>query len=174
MTINDPPSADEVERFLKSILEDDKHHNEEARWIKEQEGTYRYSSEQEWTDITNDEIITAIRKTSNWKSSGIDNVPNFWLKSCEALHEYTARCYNKMVREPEETPTWLTQGVTYLLPITQETKVPKNYRPITCLPTLYKILTSFIADRTYNHLEESKLLPAEQKGCRKGSYGCKD
>ena len=33
LTINDPPSADEVERFWKSILEDDKYHNEEAGWI---------------------------------------------------------------------------------------------------------------------------------------------
>ena len=66
-----------------------------------------------------------------------------------------------MVRKPEETPTWLTEGITHLLPKTQETKVPKNYRPITCLPTLYKILTSIIADRTYNHLEKSNLLPAE-------------
>ena len=174
LTINDLPSADEVEKFWKSMLEDDKHHNEEAGWIKEQEDKYRYSAEQEWTDITNDEITLAIRKTSNWKSPGMDNVPNFWLKNCEALHEDIARCYNKMVREPEETPTLLTKGVTYLLPKTQETKVSKNYRPITCLPTLYKILTSIIAERTYNHLEESNLLPAEQKGCRKGSYGCKD
>ena len=116
MTINDPPSADEVEKFWKSIVEDDKHHNEEAGWIKEQEDKYRYSAEQEWTDITNDEITLAIRKTSYWKSPGIDNVPNFWLKNCEALHEDIAGCYNKMVREPEETPTWLTKGVTYMLP----------------------------------------------------------
>ena len=66
------------------------------------------------------------------------------------------------------------QGLACLLPKTQETKVPTKYRRITCLPTLYKILPSIIAGRTYNHLEESNLLPAEQKGCRKGSYGYRD
>ena len=61
-----------------------------------------------------------------------------------------------------------------MLPKTEETAKPKNYRPITCLPTLYKILTSIITDRTYKHLDENELLPMEQKGCKKGSYGCKD
>ena len=64
--------------------------------------------------------------------------------------------------------------MTYLLPKTEETKNPKNYRPITCLPTMYKILTSIITERTYTFLDNNNLLPAEQKGCRKGSYGCKD
>ena len=64
--------------------------------------------------------------------------------------------------------------MTYLFPKTQETNNPKTYRPITCLPTTYKILTSIIADRTYNHLEENNLPPTERKGCRRGSYSCKD
>ena len=30
------------------------------------------------------------------------------------------------------------------------------------------------AGRTYSHLEQNDLFPLEQKGCRRGSYGCKD
>ena len=48
----------------------------------------------------------------------------------------------------ELNPKWFTQGVTYLLPKSNETNIPKNYRPITCLPTMYKILTSIITERT--------------------------
>ena len=36
---------------------------------------------------------------------------------------------------------WFTQGVTYLLPKSNETNIPKNYRPITCLPTMCNIPT---------------------------------
>ena len=36
---------------------------------------------------------------------------------------------------------------------------------------MYKILTSIIAERTYNFLNEHQLLPSEQKGCKRGSYG---
>ena len=75
---------------------------------------------------------------------------------------------------PELNPKWFTQGVTYLLPKSNETNIPKNYRPITCLPTMYKILTSIITERAYNFLDKNNILPTEQKGCKRGSYGCKD
>ena len=172
--MNDPPSTNGVEAFWKSVLEDDENHKDNAGWISKHEEMYGSSPEQEWAEISIDKVTTTIRKTSNWKSPGIGNVPNFWLKNCETLHEDIAQCYNKMVKEPNENLLWLTQGVTYLLPKAQETNNPKNYRPITCLPTSYNVLTSINAERTYRHLEENNLMPVEQKGCRKGSYGCKD
>ena len=49
-----------------------------------------------------------------------------------------------------------------------------NFRPITCLPLLWKLLTAVLADELYRHLDENNLLPWEQKGCRKGSRGTKD
>ena len=61
---------------------------------------------------------------------------------------------------------------TYLLKAM--THKPKNYRPIFCLSRNYKLLTSVLTDRTYSHLEQNYLFPLEQKGCRRGSYGCKD
>ena len=101
-------------------------------------------------------------------------VPNFWLKYFKGLHEDMARAYTKIIENPAEMPEWLTDGLTILLPKTGETKKPNNYRPITCLPTMYKVLTSILADRTYAFLSEHQLLPSEQKGCRRESYGCKD
>ena len=74
----------------------------------------------------------------------------------------------------ELNPKWFTQGVTYLLPKSNETNIPKNYRPITCLPTMYKILISIITERTFNFLDNNNILPTEQKGCKRESYGCKD
>ena len=72
-------------------------------------------------------------------------------------------------------PSWLTRGRTSLL---QKDKskgnVARNYRPITCLPLMLKVLTSVIADQIYPHLDQEKLLPEEQKGCRKGSRRTND
>ena len=62
----------------------------------------------------------------------------------------------------------------YLLVTTTEITNAKNYRPITCLLTTYKILTSILTDRMYAFMEANKLFPLEQTGCKKGSYGCKD
>ena len=67
-------------------------------------------------------------------------------------------------------PSWLTTRRTSLL---QKDKnkgnVASNYRPITCLPLMWKLLTGVIADQIYTHLDQEKLLPEEQKGRRKGS-----
>ena len=51
---------------------------------------------------------------------------------------------------------------------------PKNYRPITCLTTMYKILTSILTEYTYSFLIDSGLFLDEQKGRKRGSYGYKD
>ena len=52
--------------------------------------------------------------------------------------------------------------------------VASNYRPITCLTLMWKLLTGVIADQIHAHLDQEKLLPEEQKGCRKGSRGTND
>ena len=67
-------------------------------------------------------------------------------------------------------PSWLIRGRTSLL---QKDKskgnVASNYRPITCLPLMWKFLTGVNADQIYAHLDQWKFLPEEQKGCRKSS-----
>ena len=52
--------------------------------------------------------------------------------------------------------------------------VASNYRPITCLPLIKKLLAGVIAYQIYAHLGQEKLLQEEQKGCRKGSRGTND
>ena len=52
--------------------------------------------------------------------------------------------------------------------------VASNYRPIACLPLMWKLLTGIFADKIYDHLLINKVLPDEQKGCRKRSRGTKD
>ena len=48
------------------------------------------------------------------------------------------------------------------------------YRPITCLPLMWKLFTGIMSDEIYKHLETNKALPEEQKGCRRNSRGTKD
>ena len=49
--------------------------------------------------------------------------------------------------------------------------VGSNYRPITYLPLMWKLLTGVVADQIYAYLDQEKLLAEEEKGCRKGSRG---
>ncbi|KAL3286677.1 hypothetical protein HHI36_001174 [Cryptolaemus montrouzieri] len=60
-----------------------------------------------------------------------------------------------------------------MLPKSDRTQDPSQYRPIACLPTLYKMPTSCISNRIYKHLDDNNIFAEEQKGCRKKHHGCK-
>ena len=49
-----------------------------------------------------------------------------------------------------------------------------NYRPISCLPLMCKLMTGMITNIVNEYLEMYNLLPEEQKGCRRNSRGTKD
>ena len=49
-----------------------------------------------------------------------------------------------------------------------------NYRPISCLLIMSKLLTGMIAEEMYNFLGKEEVLTDEQKGCRKGIRRTKD
>ena len=69
----------------------------------------------------------------------------------------------------------MTTGWTFLL-LKDKSKGNEvsNYRPITCLPTMWNLLIGIIAHEIYNHLEENDFLQEEQKDCRRNSRGTKD
>ena len=80
ITIQNPPSLVEVETFWSKIWENNKTHNDAAHWIQDQAKENQHVPSQEWSDVTTEETIKAIHKTSNWKAAGCDGVANFWLK----------------------------------------------------------------------------------------------
>ena len=49
-----------------------------------------------------------------------------------------------------------------------------NYRPISCLPLMWKLITGMIPNSVYEYVEIYNLLPVEQKGCKRNSRGTKD
>ena len=117
---------------------------------------------------------TALKKASSWKSPGPDAVPNFWLKQLTALHHDLLNAYNQVIEPPENLPDWFTTAQTYLLPKNKATENPQNYRRIACLSTSYKVLTPILTERSYTHITKNDIIPEEQRGCARNSYGCKD
>ena len=79
-----------------------------------------------------------------------------------------AKAYSQIMQDPSLTPEWLVEGTTNLPPKKEETLIPRNYRPIACLPTTFKILTSVITDRLYNDLEKESIMTREQRGRKEG------
>lgn len=126
-------------------------------------------------EIGCDDVKEAVKNLLNWKAPGIDGIHNFWLKKFYVLHSKMAEIFNNVLSNPENLPKSFTSGITYLLPKVQaEILQPSQYRPITCLPTLYKLFTSIITNKIYKHVTDNGIMPVEQKGCQRGSYGCKE
>ena len=65
-------------------------------------------------------------------------------------------------------PNWLTRGRPRL---SQKDKskgnVASNYRPIICLPLMWKLLTGVIADQIYAHLDRRSYYQKSRKGAGK-------
>ena len=172
--IEKPPDIAEVKKFWKNILEQVVRHNDNAQWIKDQEEELQQINQIEWKDLIVEELRVNMTRAANWKSPGSDRLPNFWIKQFKSLHKPMAEAYSEIVKDPKQTPEWLVEGATNLLPKKENTWIPKNYRPIACLPTTFKILTSVITDRLYSHLEKEAIMTPEQRGGKKDCYGCKD
>ena len=72
-------------------------------------------------------------------------------------------------------PEWIVKGRTVLIQKdAMKGTQADNYRPITCLPIMWKLLAGIMGEKLYQHLERNGMLADEQKGCRKRSQGAKD
>ena len=69
-------------------------------------------------------------------------------------------------------PEWMKTRITVLIDKDPENRAAVgNYRPIMCLPIMWKTLTEIVLNDLYTFLDKEGLLPEEQKGCKRGSLG---
>ena len=68
---------------------------------------------------------------------------------------------------------WYCGGRTLLIPKEDEWSIA-NQRPITCLNTLYKWLTSLLKKLTNNHMEKFSLMQIDKRGARRECSGTTD
>ena len=101
----------------------------------------------------------------NWKSPGLGCLHGFWIKHLTSFVMVYVFASKGTAIDP-----WLLQSRTTLIMKNKQIGPQAyNYRPITCLPTLWKLLSFIIGELIYSHLEMYNLLPLEQKGCCKRS-----
>ena len=168
---DDQPVAEESKQFWRNIWSQSADCKKDAKWLQD------LRSEDNVKKQGNIDITTGscqIGRMPNWKSPGPDLVQGFWLKNFSSLHE-RVKLQLKECLDSGFVPGWLTRGRTSLLENDKsKSNVASNHRPITSLSLMWKLLTGVIADQIYAYLDQEKLLPEEQKGCRKSSRGTND
>ena len=165
---------EECLQFWKDIWETPVSHKADAHWIKDIKEDLHDVEEQATLNITKSKLEARVKRMSNWTSPGPDGVHNYWIKHLSSLHERLAGQLNICLSQ-HSIPDWMTTGTTYLL-LKDPSKraIPSNYRPITCLPGMWKLLSGMIAEDIYQHMSSNDLFAEEQLGCMKKRRGSKE
>ena len=164
------PDAKETERFWTKIWQPKKH-NENAEWINNMTKELEGLEEPPKMEIHIDLLKATLKRISNWKTPGHDRIHGFWFKKFTSIHSRFALEMNRCLLDAQ-VPNWMTKGkATLMQKDPSKGTAPNNYRPITCLLMMWKILTAQIREKIYYSLTSRRLFPDEQKGCCKGSRG---
>ena len=160
----------ETERFGTKIWQPKKHY-ENAEWINNITRELEGLEEGPKTEIHIDLLKTTLKWISNLKAPGHDGIHGFCFNKFTSIHGRLAQEMNRCL-QGAQVPEWMTKGKTALIQKDpSKGNAPNNYRPITCLPIMWNILTAQTREKIYYSLTSRGLFPEEQKGCRKGFRG---
>ena len=160
------PDAEESKKFWSEIWSIEKEHNRQAEWLQDLKRE-QSNVNMEDMEITEEMVKKQSRKIPNWKAPGRDGVQGYWIKKLSSMQVRIANQLNEII-----------SGANMLIVLCQRDptkgRAVDNFRPISCLHLMWKLLTGMIAEEMYGFLEREKILPEEQKGYQRGSRGTKD
>ena len=111
---------------------------------------------------------TSIYSKRHWKNIKLENarlwrIHGFWFKKFTSIHDRLALEMNRCL-QGAHVLEWITKGKTTFIQKDQSKRTdPHNYKPITSLPMMWKILTAQIREEIYYSLTSFGLFSEEQK-----------
>jgi len=96
---------------------------------------------------------------------------NFHIKKFTALHKPLYEMTVRVLNGEDKLSSSFTTGKTFLIKKDPSKSGPGNYRPITCQPTLTKLITSVAKEEMYYYCERYNLLHENQLGVVRGTEG---
>ena len=121
-------------------------------------------------DVTKGVCWNTIRKKKNWSGPGPDLIANFWWKKLSSIIDSVTEVFREIFNEVLMIEQWVCTGRVSLLPKPGEWS-ESNQRPITCLNTIYKWITSILRYFHNSHLKEHGLMQIDQRGAKEKSSG---
>ena len=131
--------------------------------VKKVERQLRGTVKQENITISTDKLKKQLQRVKNWKAPGPDELLGCWIKTFISCHNRMA-AQLQLCFEMNEIPNWLTTGKTVLITKDREKgNDVTNFRPKTCVRLMWKIFTRLLSKERFDHQENERLLPEEQK-----------
>ena len=104
-----------------------------------------------------------------------ERTPNMpWMEQVKRELQEKVGVVSELHANNDIVPEWWPSGRTVLLPKSKALTDEKNYRPITCLNTSYKILTGLIAKFMRDHTIANEIWDKGQLGAVEGVLGTVD
>ena len=122
--------------------------------------------------ISEKELSVAIRTLKNKYGSDFDGLNNFILKKIQFAIVPTLTYLVNKCFENSLFPNCLKKAVMIPLYKKGDPKVAENYRPISLLPTIGKLIEKLVQKRMLNFVEKFKLLNKNQFGFRPKKVHC--
>ena len=124
--------------------------------------------------ITQEEILSCIKKLKNNKAFGEDFIVNEYIKSSyEVFLPLYEKIFNLIFDSGVIPDIWLIGNIKPIYKNKGNPFDPKNFRPITILSCLGKLFTAVLSERLCQFSDDSSLLNENQFGFRK-SYSTTD
>ncbi len=170
-TIHDPSKVlDEEKRFYKALYTEPLHNRPDDAFFLE--GLPQLDEEQKALierDLTLEECSKALKSLANKKSPGSDGFTTDFYKFFWPDIKNIVFASIKYAFQANELSIDQKRGVIVLVPKKgKDSRLLKNWRPISLLNTDYKILAKILADRLQKII--AKLVHSDQNGYIRGRY----
>ena len=130
--------------------------------------TPRQSSNFEFQMVEGDWVLKQLRQMAGSKATGLDGIPARLLKSAaEHIQAPLTYIINLSLSSGEFPAEWKVARVTPIYKDGARDDV-SNYRPISILPVVSKLLEKIVHDQLYRSLSDRGLLTEHQYGFRSG------
>ena len=172
--VKEAPSEEDVKNFWNGIWGHEGVYNEQNEWISKLRDNYCKDVKPTINHIKLEHFLKINESLKNNTSPGLDLIVGYWIKNCHSTRKKTFELFKEVSKGEKDLPEWLVKARTTLAAKNEETRNPKNYRPIACENIMMKTYTGTLALLLNEHLNENNIIAPEQAGAKKGMWGCTD
>ena len=136
-------------------------------WSTPNEKLLNVNSIFKFSHVSVPEVKKHLKQLKRKKAEGIDEIHNSILRDCaHKLAPSIAHIINQSLKSAQIAEDLKTAKVTPIFKDGEKSKYT-NYRPISVLPTISKILERCVYNQLIRHLESHNILSSQQHGLRK-------
>jgi endonuclease/exonuclease/phosphatase family metal-dependent hydrolase len=121
-------------------------------------------------EVTPVQVLSILKSTRSSASAGPDGISGYLIKELAvALNNNVTNIFNMSIRLGSFPASWKRANIVPVWKGKGCKKEPSNFRPISILPILARILEKLLAAQLYRYCDANSIIPVQQFGFRQRS-----